>query len=140
MPVKAEVIVDLGLFLTSVSGKVDDEIAFRFQEAITSFPNYNSKLNTLLDVRLLDQNLLSPDSLVNLAANTPFDSSVKRAYVVNSEINAMLATLFGSTTSDNDHFFITYNIDDACEWLGFSFNDIKSSIVYKETIPKATNA
>jgi len=131
MPVKAEVIVELGLFLTSVSGKVNDETAFQFQESITSFPNYNSTLNTLLDVRSIDKNLLSPDSLINLAANTPFDSSVKRAYVVNNEINAMLATLFGTTTSDNEHFFITYNIDDACEWLGFSFNDIKSSSVYK---------
>jgi len=132
MPVKTEVIADIGLFLTRAIGKVVDQDAFQLQESMINSADFSPKLNTLMDARLVTENLLSPETLIHLSSSTPFESSVKRVYVVSDEKESMFATLFGSTSSDNNKFFVTYDIDDACEWLGISFDDIKTSSVYKD--------
>ena len=131
MSINISILDELNLFLTVVSGKADDQLATQFQDSITSLPGYRSSLNTLMDARLVTDNVMSPENLVRLSTSTPFDQSVKRAYVVDNEKAAMLATIFGTTSSGNENYLVTYNIDDACEWLGFSFDDIKNAPAYK---------
>jgi len=131
MSIKIDILPNLNLFLTRASGTIDDLRVFTHQDSIPNMKGFAPTLNTLLDARLVSNNLLSPENLAKLAANTPFDASVKRAYVVSDEKGGMLATLFGSTSSESEHFFVTYNIEDACEWLGFSFEEIKTSLVYQ---------
>jgi len=132
MAVKAEVITELNLFLTRASGSLSDQDLVAYQESIASMPGFSSELNTLLDGREVTENLLSQESLIRYSTKTPFASSVRRAYVVRDEKAAMYATLFGATSSDSDKYFVTYSIDDACEWLGIEFNSIKNSIVYQD--------
>ena len=134
MSIKISIIEELNLFLTVVDGKADDQIASRYQESILSLPGYRPTLNTLMDARLVTDNTMSPENLVRLSTSTPFDQSVKRAYVVDNEKAAMLATIFGTTSSGNENYFVTFNIDDACEWFGFSFEDIKNSSAYKDNL------
>ena len=132
MPVKAEVISELNLFLTRANGSLGDQDLVVYQESITSMPGFSSELNTLLDARDVTENLLSQENLIRYSSKTPFAASVRRAYVVRDEKAGMFATLFGTTTSDSENYFVTYSIDDACEWLGIEFDNIKNSIVYQD--------
>jgi len=132
MSINIEIIEKLNLFLTIVSGKVDDQMALQYQESIINLPGYRSTLNTLMDARLVTDNSLSPQNLVRLSANTPFDSSVKRAYVIDNEKAAMFATIFGTTSSGNENFFVTYNIADACDWLNVSYDTVMSASIYND--------
>ena len=132
MAVKAEVVSELDLFLTRAIGKLTDQDLFLYQETITKFPEYRPTLNTLFDGRSVTENLVSSESLIRISSRTPFDALVKRAYVVSNEKAGMYATLFGSTASASEHFFVTYNIEDACTWLGFTHKDIMNLSVYQD--------
>jgi len=130
MSVKSQIFTELELFLLKVSGKISDQTAYEYQDAIPNMPGYKPTLNTLIDAREVTENLLSPSSIIRLSANTPFDATVKRAFVVNSDNESMLATLYGTTTSDQDKYLVTNKIDTACRWLGFNYTDISQSDVY----------
>lgn len=132
MPVKMEVLTDLDLFVTKVSGKVDDQLLAQYQESIFKLPEYKPTLNTLLDARLISENQISPGGLIRFSSSTPFKKSVKRAYIVSDEKVGMLATLFGSTTSDSENFLVTYKVETACDWLGVPYDIILSSQVFND--------
>lgn len=131
-PVQMEVLTDLGVFLTRVEGRVDDQLLGQYQESIVGLPNYSSMLNTLFDGSFITENAVSPESIIKFSSSTPFDASVKRAYIVSDEKSGMLATLFGSTTSNSENFLVTHKLDVACEWLGISYDAVKASSVYAD--------
>lgn len=131
MSVKVDVITELNLFITQVAGSISDQDLVRYQELIQNTPGYQPTLNTLFDARTVAENLVTPENLIRISSSTPFDASVKRAYVVNDEKASMLATVFGTTSSINDKFFVTYKLDDACEWLGISPDDLNKSSIFK---------
>ncbi len=135
MPVKIEILTDLGLFITRTAGKMDDQLLAQYQESIYLLPGYKPTLNTLFDARLFSENLISPEGLIRFSSSTPFDASVKRAYIVCDEKAGMLATLFGSTTSAaSENFLVTYKLEDACEWLGVAYDVVAASSIFKDDI------
>lgn len=132
MPIKAEIITDLELLIIRAAGKIDDQSVMEFQAQIVYLPNFQPTLNIIIDARSVTDNLLSPEGVIKLSGDTPFEKSVKRAYVVADEQASIQATLLGSTSSIHKHFFVTYSIEDACEWLGISLDKINSSSVYND--------
>jgi len=132
MPIKTDIISDLELALIKIEGKVDDRSAYKHLESIAELAGFKSTYNVMIDARLMTENLLSPEGVIKMSSDTPFEQSIKRAYVVGDEKAGMHATLFGSTASIEKYFFVTYDMEDACEWLGISPNDISTSSVYTD--------
>jgi len=131
MPIKVDILTEHNLFMMKAVGLVDYNIMFDFQSSIKDVQGYKPTLNTLFDFSMVDNNLLSPESLIKFSATTPFEPGCQRAYVVHDEMAAILATIFGTTTSNNsDNFFVTFKIEDACEWLDIAYSEITQSDVY----------
>ena len=133
MTVKVDVIPELNLFITQATGKLSDQDLAQYQKSIPATPGYKPTLNTLFDARSVAENLVTPENLIRISTSTPFDTSVKRAYVVSDEKASMLATVFGTTSSIDDKFFVSFQLDDACEWLGISLDDLNRSSIYKDS-------
>ena len=132
MPIKSDVISDCNLFLARATGKVDDTNVVNFQSEIVSLAGFKPTLNSLIDARAITENTVSSEGMLNLSADTPFDVTVKRAFVVPDEKTSILATLFATTTTDSEHFYITYNLEDACDWLGIDYETVLASPVYQD--------
>lgn len=130
MPVKTEIITDLELVLSKASGMVDDLSAIEHQALLASLPGFKPTYNFMIDARKVTENLLSPEGVIQMSGVTPFEASIRRAYVVGDEMTGMLATLSGSMVSTGKQFFVTYELEDACEWLGIPYNRIITSSVY----------
>lgn len=132
MTIKAEIITDLELLIIRALGKIDDQGVMAFQAQMAHLPDFQPRLNIIIDARSVTDNLLSPEGVIKLSGDSPLEKSVKRAYVVGDEKASMQATLLGSTSSIHKHFFVTYSLEDACEWLGISLDAVNNSSVYIE--------
>jgi len=132
MPVKTQVFAQSGLVVTRAMGMIDDLSVLEHQSLIESLPGFESTFNYLIDARMITENLLSRDGVIQMSGATPFGPSIKRVYVVGDEKSCMLATLAGSVASMENRFYVTYEIKDACEWLGISYNEIINSSIYED--------
>jgi len=133
VPIKSDVISDCNLFLARATGKVNDTNLVNFQSAIVSVAGFKPTLNFLIDARAITENTVSSEGMLNLSADTPFDVTIKRAFVVSDEKTSILATLYATTTTDSEHFYITYNLNDACDWLDVDYEIILASTVYQDS-------
>lgn len=133
MSIKVEILTGHNLFVMRADGLVDYKVILDFQSSVKDMQGYTPTLNTLFDLSLVDHNLVSPESLIKFSTTTPFEPTCRRAYVVSDEMAAILATIFGSTTSnDSENFFVTYKIEDACEWIDIPYNDIRALAMYQD--------
>ena len=130
MAIKHEIILDLDLILTRVDGVVDDNATYESEELLSTIEGFKSNFNQLADARLVTENLITTDGLFKVGTVTPFDHNVKRAYVVNDKLASMYATLFGITASSGENYFVTYNIEEACDWLDIPYDVVMAASIY----------
>jgi len=133
MSISSEILLESSLVITRVEGVVDDNNVFKAESLLSTMDGFNSSFNQLADSRLVSKNLLTPDGLLKTSYVTPFSPSSRRAYVVNDELASMFATLFGVTVSETSNYLVTFEIEEACEWLGVAYKSVLATSIYNDS-------
>jgi len=119
VPAVHDIDVARGLVLTREWGELSDEDLRGLYERIRSDPAFDPSFRQLCDLRAVTKITTSADTLRFLAQSSIFQAGVRRAFVVDREVDFGLARLFQTYSEcEGGTVEVFRNMSEAETWLG----------------------
>jgi len=119
MPISSEILKEVGIVLTVVTGDIDDDTLINFEINLAKHPDFDPQLHQLIDASGVINSTVTPAGLQKLVEVTPFAPARCRAFVTASDEASEKAGIFAklASASQSELIYVTRNRDDAYNWL-----------------------
>ncbi len=129
MPIGYSIDKNLGVVLTTATGRLTDEDILEDKRQLTSDPDFSPGLVELSDIRAVTELAVTPEGIAKMVMQDAEDADKlgahKLAIVVSKEVAFGLARMYESMTEQNmPNVQIFREMSEAREWLGLPAEDM----------------
>jgi hypothetical protein len=113
-----EIFPDRKLVESVATGEVTDEIILNHDRLLEKTKGFDPSFNHLVDLTAMTEDRITMKGFKELAENTPFDKTCRRAYIVTMKSQEQRAGFLAILmNAPDENFFLTQDREKAYNWL-----------------------